>query len=693
MRKALFATALCALVAAAFASVASADVKITDHSYVRHDGGTDVTIASCSSDVTDPTPDAPTPTPAADEGGGERQANEPTAAVDPLSPNRMTAGSNDYCSVPTTTDAYGGFYYSTDSGATWTNSLLPGYPTDTSAEGKNCSISPQHCLVINTGDPVQAFDRFGHVFYGVIGFNRVHPQNGSIFVARYDWPLPSTAPDYQRTALVARGAPALSGKFEDKIQLEVDRGVNSPFAGSASRPWGNVYVCWAQFVGNQGNNGVFFSRSTDGGITYSQPQKISEGVHGSQFCDIAVTSVGTVYVTWRSFEGRGHGQVNGVVITKSTDGGATFTRPRTLTEFVPWDVGDLAGVPADVREEAMEEACEQGDGIECAERGRESGAEREQSATRDCGDGALACESGYVFFREDSQTRITADPTDTTHPQAAYIVYNATVPGTETPTGTSYGTFEPGMGSQGQLYFLRTLDGTTWEGGNGADGSASRVTPAQAKGHQFFPDIDANAGALHVVWQDSRNDTASGPPTTPSGGDFRTVPIANKWVPDNPPGGISVGVGIGVETFYASSTDGGATWSEQLVSAQAQMPQYEQFANRDIPFFGDYNSISAAGGTVLMNWTDQRDPEETKPGTDPRYTNGDGTDGFDVLQCRVFNTTTQLWSADNCPNAGGLDQNIFGFVTAAPAAVTTATTAAASSTPTGASKPGKGHKK
>ena len=113
--------------------------------------------------------------------------------------------------------------------------------------------------MINTGDPVQAFDRWGHVFYGVIGFNRAMPQNGSIFAARYDWPVPSTTPDYRFTALVARGAPALSGKFEDKVQLEVDRGVNSPYAGSLARPWGNVYICWAQFVGNHGNNGVYFS--------------------------------------------------------------------------------------------------------------------------------------------------------------------------------------------------------------------------------------------------------------------------------------------------------------------------------------------------------------------------------------------------------------------------------------------------
>ena len=33
-------------------------------------------------------------------------------------------------------------------------------------------------------------------------------------------------------------------------------------------------------------------------------------------------------------------------------------------------------------------------------------------------------------------------------------------------------------------------------------------------------------------------------------------------------------------------------------------------------------------------------------GNDPRYTDGNGTE----------------WSADTCPDAGGLDQNIYGFV-------------------------------
>ena len=58
-----------------------------------------------------------------------------------------------------------------------------------------------------------------------------------------------------------------------------------------------------------------------------------------------------------------------------------------------------------------------------------------------------------------------------------------------------------------------------------------------------------------------------------------------------------------------------------------------------------------------MTWTDGRN---TAPGADPRYPL-DGTDGFDVLQCRAQNPDGS-WGADTCPNAGGLDQNIWGLV-------------------------------
>jgi hypothetical protein len=595
-----FAAAAFALAALVLATPALADVRITDQTYVRHDGGTDATILDCNSDATTTAPGG--------DGSGERQQNEPTAAIDPLNPLHMTAGANDYCPVQTITDAWAGFYYSANGGAGWTNSLLPGYPTDTSTAGQ---ASPLFNLVVGAGDPVQDWDRNKHVYYAGIAFNRVHPQNGSIWLARYVWPDVATAPAYEFTTLVSRGTPGVSGIFEDKVELGVDIGTASPHQG-------NVYVCWARFTGG-GNNAIELATSTDGGRTF-KIQRISDGVHGNQSCDVAVTRTGTVFVTWRQFEftpGQDvpQKQRDAVMWVRSTDGGRSFTRPAEAFQFIHWDMTDLSP----------------------------GGAGR-----RDCGDGPSACQSGYVFGRVDSGPRNAADPV-AGEGDEAYVVIEATVPGTETPTGTTFGTVASGTGSQGAVYFSKTTNGgASWT-------TPTRVDP-QAKGHQFYADVDIDNGVLYAVYHDSRNDNAAGPPGT--AGDFRTIPFGNVFV-----GGAAGSIaGLGLETWYSSSTDGGATWSHAKASSVIYVQNYEQFGNRDVPFFGDYNYVDVVGSKVLMNWTDSRD---TVAGTDPRYdipavAPDNGTDGFDVIQCRVF--SMGVWSADNCPNAGGLDQQIWGLV-------------------------------
>jgi hypothetical protein len=635
MGKLLLAAASVAAAGFTFAAPALADVKITDQPYERHDGvpAADVTLADCSSDATTPAPGG--------DGSGERQHNEPAATVAPNNPMHMSAGANDYCPVQTTTDAWAGFYYSNNGGSSWVNSLLPGYPTDTSAEGQ---ASPLFGLVAAAGDPVQAWDNAAHLYYAGIAFNRDRPSNGSIWVARYNWPMVATRPDYEFTTLVSRGTPTpfFAGQFEDKVQLEVDKGANSSFAG-------NVYICWARFTGSGSNNFIELATSTDGGRTF-KTQKISDNIHGNQFCDIAVTRNGTVFVAWRQFEFNlqsRQAQRDAVVWVKSTNGGKSFTKPAVAREFIHWDLTDHFSSP-EAAGNARYESCLAADYT----LGGCAGPEPAFHA-RDCGDGPFACSSGYVFHRSASQVRITADPTAAGNPNAAYVVYDASVPGSQTPTGTSYGTIEAGTGSQASTYFIKTTNGgASWS-------TPARIDP-QAKGHQFFPDIDADNGKLHAIWQDSRNDCSQGPPSTPSGGDFRTVPFSNRWVSMNPPGGVRCGpaAGQGLAAVYATSSNDGSSWTSQIVSTVETMPQFEQFGNRDIPFFGDYNYIDSSAGKVLMNWTDER---EAVPGTDPRYTNGDGTDGFDVTQCRVFED--DAWSADNCPNAGGLDQNIFGFAT------------------------------
>ena len=603
-------------VAATLALSAAADVQITDKPYVRHDGGTDPTIASCS----DKSPGA--------LAGGNRQQNEPTAAVNPLDANKMTAGANDYCTVPTVGDAWAGFYYSSNRGAAWANSLLPGYPTDTSAEGQQ---SPLYQFVFGAGDPVQDWDRANHLYYGGIAFNRAKPANASIWVARYNWAPMFATPDYEFTRIVSRGTPTpiFKGHFEDKIELEADDGIDSPYRNK------HVYVCWARFTGSGANNFIEFARSTDGGLTWST-QKISESIHGNQECDIAVSRTGVVMVTWRQYEfkpNQGQAQKDAIAWARSDNGGATFTKPAVAREFLHWDMGDETSNPV-ANGQARFDACQIADGTLGGCEGPHP-----RAFARDCGDGPFLCQTGYVFGRVNSAPRNAADPV-AGNGRSFYVVIEATVPGTEAATGNTYGTVEPGVASQSSIYFTMTTDGgQSWS-------DLTRIDP-QAKGNQFYPDIDANAGKLHVVWQDTRNDAA-----TP----WLTVPFQNQKTASNPPGSTSSGAAV--NTVYATSATSPISWTTPFISAAYPL-NWEQFGNRDIPFFGDYNYISAVGSTVLMDWTDGRD---TAPGTDPRYTNGDGTDGFEVLQCRTQDPSTGAWSADTCPNAGGLDQQLYGQV-------------------------------
>ena len=70
----------------ASAATIGTDSRVTQQTYVRHDGGTDPTIEGCNNLV---------PT---DTVGNLLQKNEPFSVVDPQDPDIVIAGWNDYCS-------------------------------------------------------------------------------------------------------------------------------------------------------------------------------------------------------------------------------------------------------------------------------------------------------------------------------------------------------------------------------------------------------------------------------------------------------------------------------------------------------------------------------------------------------------------------------------------------------------------
>jgi hypothetical protein len=315
----------------------------TASSYLRYDGATDATMSACST--------------------GRRSQNEPTVAVDPHNTSVVTSGSNDYCAAIVNGDTWTGYYRSTDGGSTWQDSLVPGYPADTSAGG---TASPAHGSCGAAGDPSQAFDNAGRLFYSFICFNRGKPVDGGIYVARYT----NDGASYDRTVLVKKGAPSAlfeaSGLFQDKDNIAVDQ-TNGPNSG-------NVYVAWSQYSGQAGNNAVLLSRSTDHGLTFSQPIKVTPKAHGTaSFADVAVGPDGAVYVSAIDYPSPNDPSTD-IWVAKSTDGGATFGPAVVVASIDQFDSSQYSG-----------------------------------NGASDCGDGPFACPTGFTFSRFFSSEAVAAD--------------------------------------------------------------------------------------------------------------------------------------------------------------------------------------------------------------------------------------------------------------------------------------------
>lgn len=557
--------------------------------------------------------------------------NEPSVAVNPRDTRVLIGSSNDYCGVFYVTingvpvalgPIWLGYYRSENGGSSFQSSLVPGYPQDTSPYAALAKVR-----TASAGDPVIAWDAHGRVFMGSESSDDPSGSKktfGDVWVARFvnpDGEGGNTINDgkaFAGSTIVQRGtsAPFLLGRFQDKTAIEADR--------TGGQCDANVYFSWSSFNGS-GANQIYFSRSTDHGATWSQPTKLTESIQSVQDPDIAVTGNGNVYVTFRSFAFV-NGLPNAIYYAKSTDCGATFSRPVLLTEFVRWDAVDVTDPqPIAGARSALQDVGGETQGP----------APDKEARARDCGDFLDRCASGYTFFRVNTSPRSTADQYDKDH-EYVYVVYGATKPGTEVDTGTTYGTVASGTGSQSGAYFIR-LDGAT-----GAH-TDPVLLDGQTVGHQIWPDISADGGVLHVLWYDSRND-ASYSPARPIGNQAdRTVVQA-------------------LDVFASRSTDAGATWATATIQTTFKSnPNYEQFDNRAVPFNGDYLWITSLGNFAFGTWTDYRN---TVQGSDPREGTGGDSDGStaDVKQCRAFDSATGTWGPDTCPHDGGLDQDIYGAI-------------------------------
>ena len=235
--------------------------------------------------------------------------NEPAISVNPKNPQQLVTAWQVGASTA----------YSADGGITWKV-----------ADG----TAPKNYRV--SGDVSVAYDASGHAILCYIAFDKLGTTNywaqgatrNGIFIRRSMDGGQTWEPN-AITVISHESTPDIP--FEDKPWIVAD--TSGPHAG-------NLYIGWTQFT--LAASDLLFSRSSDGGKTWSSPIKLNsvsglprddngalEGFHG------VVGPDGALYTIWDDRDG--------IMMAVSHDGGASFSKDRRIIPAGPGYFG-IAGV-------------------------------------------------------------------------------------------------------------------------------------------------------------------------------------------------------------------------------------------------------------------------------------------------------------------------------------------------------------
>jgi len=317
------------------------------------------TVLSASVDVRVSSGSPPTPF-------SQNKQNEPAMANDAHAPNVLAAGSNDEideqgCNgtrCPFTPGiGVSGIYFSFDSGQTWTQPTYTGWSARACKSGPcTPTVGPIGTLpfyfengLVADGDPGLAFGpRPGANGFSWANGSRLYYSNltsnfptgnGETVFNGFEAIAVSRTDNVQAAAAGVKSAwkqPVLISHqnqttFSDKEQIWADNASSSPF-------FGNVYVCWANFVGQEKGNAapaqLQVAVSSDGGETWSSPHPIGAAANNGQRnpvdgCTVRTASDGTAYVFGIGTVSSG-GHASFELMSTSTNGGGSWSSPTPV---------------------------------------------------------------------------------------------------------------------------------------------------------------------------------------------------------------------------------------------------------------------------------------------------------------------------------------------------------------------------
>ena len=373
------------------------------------------------------------------------------------------------------------------------------YSNDSGRTWKNITLGTARPGWRSSNDPSVCFDHKGKGYLCYGGFNRQgNAQFGENGVFISSTTDGGATWSMRHTAVIIHtGQQTADSAFEDKYYVHVDTAATSPYRG-------HLYIPWKRVINRDSSTTIVISKSTDEGATWSTPVAVSDRFPGTseattfgQSFPLARTGPdGSVHLVWNS------GTESSLRYARSTDGGATWSAPRVIHTYNPFGVKSVVSGQSNSRVKGV--------------------------------------------VRAECYPTLAIDNTGGPRNGWMYLTWAADNP-------------------YPNVYFSRSTDnGNTW--------SAPVIAHSDTTNDQFWSwiTLDPTNGEVAIMYSDSRED------------------------PNN----------ILVHTYVSWSADGGSTWLDRRVGDGINDLRRNPFDGNT--FAGDYSGCDMRDGVIYPSWVDMR---------------------------------------------------------------------------------------